>query len=144
VLESALRVALGDMAPRGTSEAAPRDTSHQAIDPVAGQLVDLLESLDQEGARLAMLETHGGVVTERGEDEAVVRYEIGDDVRDHTYQRDQFADERLPDEGDRVRIFVQVTTCPKKPTESADEPGAEERHGGGSKRQRDLTAQPDF
>ncbi len=78
----------------------------------------LLESYEGD-----VVESHGGTV--------VVIYEVGDDEVEQIYEQEQFVDGRLPSEGARLRVRVEVTELPtskvKTPekiiTEPRDDPG---------------------
>lgn len=78
---------------------------------------------DQHGenvlnGQLCMTESYEGVVRHVGRDDVVVLFEVDDDLVEHTYTRDQFVDSRLPEEGDRLAVYVRVVKLP--PEESAE------------------------
>lgn len=70
---------------------------------------------------LVMQETHDGVVKEAFCDTAVVIYDVGEDRVEQTYDQSQFIDERLPSEGTRLRVKVEVFELPADESEDFDD-----------------------
>jgi hypothetical protein len=75
-------------------------------DKAIEQTIALL--LEQGNARLRMIERFEGVVEHLHGDSVTVVFEIDDDVVEHTYRRSQFIDGQLPEEGDRITVYVHV------------------------------------
>ncbi len=72
--------------------------------------------------RLRMTESYRGIVRHVGKDDVVVLFEVDDDLVEHTYTRGQFVDSRMPEEGDRLAVFVHVVQLPtEESAETADE-----------------------
>lgn len=67
------------------------------------------------GARgaLCLHETHRGVVTDVEGDEVVVVYETNDGPLEQVYTRQQFREDKVPDQGDNVTAYVILTRTPK-------------------------------
>ena len=76
----------------------------------------------RKNGQLRMTESYEGIVRHVGRDDVVVLFEVDDDLVEHTYTRDQFVDSRMPEEGDRLAVYVHVAQLP--PEESAE--GADE------------------
>ncbi len=60
-----------------------------------------------------MVEIHEGRHGQ-GNNSVVVLYEIDDDLVEQQYERDQFMDSWLPEEGDRLAVHVHVFQLPSK------------------------------
>ena len=70
---------------------------------------------------LVMQETYDGVVVEARGDTAIVIYDVGEDRVDQTYDQSQFVGERLPAEGTRLRVKVEVFELPADEFEGFDD-----------------------
>lgn len=75
----------------------------------------------REEGRLRMFELYEGVVEHLYGDEAVVVFEIDDDIVEHTYKRSQFVDQQLPSEGDRLIVYVHVADAPTDRSDMTEE-----------------------
>jgi hypothetical protein len=73
-----------------------------AIDETASLL------LQKNNARVRIVESYRGSVEYVHEDSVVVIFEIDDDLVEHKYERSQFVDCQLPNEGDHVTVYVHV------------------------------------
>lgn len=75
-------------------------------DKTIGATMSLL--LERQNLRLRMIEWYEGVVEHVHGDSATIVFEIDDDIVEHTYRRSQFIDGQLPEEGDRITVYVHV------------------------------------
>jgi len=66
-------------------------------------------------ARLRMFEAYEGEVVHVHDDRVVAVFEVGDDLVEQTYLRDQFLDKQLPRKGDRLAVYVHVAQLPPEP-----------------------------
>jgi len=77
--------------------------------------------------RVRMFETYTGEVVRVHGDRVVVAYEVGDELVEQTYVRDQFLDGDLPKKGARLVVYVHVREVPPgeeaASSEEADESG---------------------
>jgi hypothetical protein len=64
--------------------------------------------VEQSKGQLRMIERYEGVVEHVHGDSATIAFEIDDDVVEHMYRRSQFIDGQLPEEGDRITVYVHV------------------------------------
>lgn len=65
-----------------------------------------------DSGRVRMIECYEGIVRHREGDEAVVSYEVGDDLVEQTYRRDQFLDGNMPELNDQLAVHVRVLDIP--------------------------------
>ena len=66
-----------------------------------------------------MIEQYEGVVEHVQGDSVTVVFEIEGDVVEHEYERSQFIDGRLPEEGDRLSVYVHVVHGPDQTQDDA-------------------------
>ena len=59
-----------------------------------------------------MQETYDGVVVDACGDTAIVIYDVGEDRVEQTYHQSQFIGKRLPAQGTRLRIQVDMFELP--------------------------------
>lgn len=85
---------------------------------VRAQVVSQAALTARTDGRLRMTESYEGIVRHVGRDDVIVLFEVDDDLVEHTYTRDQFVDSRMPEEGDRLAVYVHVAQLP--PEESAE------------------------
>lgn len=76
--------------------------------------------------RIRMGERYEGIVEQVHKDTVIVAYEIGKDIVHQTYERSQFLEGRLPQEGDRLAVYVHVALISPQSLESP--PGTEVVH----------------
>ncbi len=74
---------------------------------------------------LRMIESFHGLVEHVHEDQVVVVYETEDDLIEHVYEREQFADGCLPEKGERVIVSVFLASLNRASAEKVDLPDAE-------------------
>lgn len=83
------------------------------------QMESLLQ--DKNSGQLLMFECYSGIVEASSEDSATIVFETDDDVVEHLYEREQFTDGKIPEEGQRVSVCfylselqeVEVAELPK-------------------------------
>jgi len=76
------------------------------------------------GNEIRMSESYEGVVETRSDEHVWVRYYVGEDLVEQTYEKNQFIDDKLPEVGTCLRVSVLVTSFPPKvpvPDEAPDE-----------------------
>ena len=71
------------------------------------QLTELLE--DKKTGQLLMFQTLYGAVRESFGDSVVIAFETDDDIIEHTYERQQFLEGKLPDEEERVKVCFYLS-----------------------------------
>ncbi len=71
------------------------------------QLTELLE--DKKTGQLLMFESYPGIVEASFEDSATIVFETNDDIVEHVYERDQFLNDKIPEEGQRVRVCFYLS-----------------------------------
>ncbi|MBL8853311.1 MAG: hypothetical protein JNK57_04990 [Planctomycetaceae bacterium] len=64
--------------------------------------------LHKQNNSLRIFERYEGIVEHVLGDDVTVVFEIDDDIVEHKYGRDQFIDRQLPNEGDRITVYVHV------------------------------------
>jgi len=84
----------------------------------SSELVAALAS--ETGGQLRMVESNIGVVRHVGENDVVVLYEVGDDLIEQRYTKDQFLDSKLPELGDRLGAYTYVMQLPPEPEDDLD------------------------
>jgi hypothetical protein len=73
-------------------------------------------------------ETYEGYVVEVSEEGVLVRYDVGDDVVEQFYRKEQFLPGKIPAAGNRIAVRVEVTALPAlKESPSGDEANEEPR-----------------
>jgi len=83
---------------------------------------DTLQSIliAREDNRERMFESYEGVVQVVHEDRVTVIYEVGDELVEQTYTKEQFTDGQLPAVGDRLAVYVHVAELPREEEPTAD------------------------
>jgi len=95
-------------------------------------------------ATACLLEVYEGDVVESHDGTVVVIYEVDDDMVEQVYEQNQFVDGRLPAEGARLRVRVEVTELPASDVEASEKITMERRDDPGKCGPDKLTEPIDF
>jgi len=111
---------------RDSQESRQPDIKHRTADvetvaeaPPAEELRDLLNAV-QHG-KLRIVETYHGRIEHLGSNSATAVFEVEDDIVEHIYGREQFIDQQLPSQGEKLAVYVHLITEPDDEARTEDE-----------------------